>query len=237
MPSILAACAAMQQSKGGGESRYQVIDPGDEDTKRANKGSLFCWERENENSRIFFQGNCWLVGFREIVGWLVGFREIVVKFSEKEARLVKLRFHLARLVGVLEILLMATRNPVWKPVEVGSISHYFTWFSRSQVVIAGVLPLTVSTELFGAKIFRLNSWAIPLCWCNRIVVLTKSHFSGQKVGECLNPFFVVWNTLIHSVVLTCLRLLWLNWILKYLLELGFSLQYPAFGARNFHSST
>ena len=89
------------------------------------------------------------------------------------------------------------------------------------MVIAGVLPLTVSTELFGAKIFRLNSWAIPLCWCNRIVVLTKSHFSGQKVGECLNPFFVVWNTLIHSVVLTCLRLLWLNWILKYLLELGF----------------
>ena len=87
-------------------------------------------------------------------------------------------------------------------------------------MIAGVLPLTVSTELFGAKIFRLNGWAIPLCWCNRIVVLTKSHFSGQKVGECLNPFFVVWNTLIHSVVLTCLRLLWLNWILKYLLELG-----------------
>ena len=60
---------------------------------------------------MFFQGNCWLVGFREIVGWLVVSGKLLVKCSEKKTRLVKLRFHLARLVGVLEILLMATRNP------------------------------------------------------------------------------------------------------------------------------
>ena len=38
----------------------------------------------------WFQGNCWLVGFREIVGCLVGFREIVGEMFRKKARLVKL---------------------------------------------------------------------------------------------------------------------------------------------------
>ena len=140
-------------SQGGGESRYQVIDPGrflkhETSFFLPNKGSLFVG---NGNMKIpayfgeivgwlvsgkllvgWFPGNCllvgWLVGFREIVGWLVGFREIVGEIFRKKARLVKLWIHLARLVGVLEILLMATRNPAWKPVEVGSISHYLHGF-------------------------------------------------------------------------------------------------------------
>ena len=106
----LVSChPSLSASQGGGESRYQVTDPGDEDTKRVffwalNKGSLFLLGKgKMDNPRIFFRENTMLVG------------DITV-------------FHLARLVGVLEILLMATRNPVNSPVEVGSVSHYIHGF-------------------------------------------------------------------------------------------------------------